>query len=84
MKIGICTNMYFACISKPLLTCTKSTMEAPEQCVKSSQNLSPADSFKKYEIKTNAKMCMHFKIQSDYFKIQSDQPRIQQEMLLKN
>ena len=43
-------------------------MEAPEQCVKPAQNLSPADSFKKYEIKTNAKMCMHFKIQSDYFK----------------
>ena len=34
-------------------------------------NTFPANSFKKYKIKTNLKMCMLM-----YFKIQSDQPRL--------
>ena len=36
----------------------------------------PVNSFKKYKIKTNLKMCILI-----YFKIQSDQPRITQNVL---
>ena len=39
-------------------------------------NLFPVDSFKRYKIKTNSKMCILM-----YFKIQSDQLRITQNAL---